>query len=74
MATSVFLGVGSVSIDAAGAIGGDGSVGDPLIVAVDDTSIEITGGNALATIGLTDAVVIGETTLNFTNGLLASVE
>lgn len=47
---SVFLGGTSVSTSAAGALGGDGSIGDPLQVNVDGTTIEVNGSNELTVI------------------------
>lgn len=73
MATSVFLGVGEVSVAAAGAIGGDGSVGDPIEVQVDDESIEIDGANALTTIGASTSFTAGSDTVTVVRGLITDV-
>lgn len=55
MPTSTFAQVATVSTvetSATGAITGDGSSGSKLAVAVDGTTIDVTGGNALEAIGL----------------------
>jgi len=50
MADSIYLGGGgAVTVDAAGALDGDGSIADPLAVIVDGVTITINGSNQLTT-------------------------
>lgn len=42
---AVFLGSASVSVAAAGALDGDGSIGDPLTLEVEGTTLAINGSN-----------------------------
>lgn len=52
MASSVFLGTASVSTAAAGALGGDGSIGDPLTIEVDGTTADVNGSNQIEVLGV----------------------
>lgn len=49
---AVFLGGTSSSVAAAGALGGDGSIGDPLTVEVDGSTVSVSGGNTLQALGV----------------------
>lgn len=48
---AVFLGSASVHTATAGGLGGDGSIGDPLEVLVDGTTIHVNGSNELEVVG-----------------------
>ncbi len=52
MADSVFLGSASVSVAVAGALGGDGSIGDPLTVEADGTTVSVNGSDELQALGV----------------------
>jgi len=70
---AVFLGVGAVSIDAAGALTGDGSSGSPLAVNVDETTVTVNGSNALETIGATAGPFTTVSSITVANGLVTAL-